>query len=87
MSRNFSFKGAWLCNPFSASPVAGRAPVLQEVLIVLGSVGLDREGGFTGLLPGAEGILLALHPSLCALLAAWRGTLALTITCSGTAQV
>lgn len=53
MSRNFSFKSAWLCNPFSALPVAGRSWVLQEVLIILGTVGLDKEGGFTGLMPGA----------------------------------
>lgn len=57
MSRNFSFKGAWLCNPFSALPVAGRARVLQDALVVLETVGLDKEGGFTGdlvdLVPGA----------------------------------
>ena len=66
MSSNFSFKGAWLCNPFSAVPMAGRAQVLQEVLIVLGAVGLDKEGWiYRASAWGRVGSLLSLHCSLC----------------------
>lgn len=64
MSSNFSFKGAWLRNPFSAVPVAGRAQVLQEMLLVLR---LDKEGCiYRARAWGRVGSLLSsLHPSLC----------------------
>ena len=48
MSSDFSFKAAWFRNPFGAVPVAGRAQMLQEVLLVLGAAGLEKEVGLQG---------------------------------------
>lgn len=65
-SSHLPFKGAWLPSPFSAAPAAGRALVLREVLIVLGAVGLGKEGWiYRASAWGRVGSLLPLHPGLC----------------------
>lgn len=64
MSSDFSFKAAWFHNPFGAVTVAGRAQMLQEVLVVLGTAGLEERWIYRASAWGRVGKLLFLHPSL-----------------------
>lgn len=65
MAGDFSFQAAWSRNPFGAVPVAGRAQMLQEVLLVLGAAGLEKERWiYRASAWGRVGNLPFLHPSL-----------------------